>query len=128
MNRRIISVFLLILYFVAWLKPVYPILDYLIHKQYIATVLCEKKDIPDNTCHGKCHLKKQLKAQSPIEDNTRPDVPKINLEDYPVFTLQRTQPVKHQSQDKLLTCKTGISYSFLYSQTIFHPPKLNFTS
>jgi len=128
MNRRIISVFLLILYFVAWLKPVYPILDYLIHKQYIETVLCEKKDIPDNTCHGKCHLRKQIKAQSPVEDNTRPNVPKINLEDYPVFTIQKIQYPRYRGHDKLLKCKTGVSYSFLYSQTIFHPPKSNFIS
>ena len=35
-------------------------LDYLVHKEYIVSELCVERDIPDSTCEGKCHLKKEL--------------------------------------------------------------------
>ena len=34
--------------------------EYLINRDFIATVLCINKDNPQKHCDGKCHLKKQL--------------------------------------------------------------------
>lgn len=39
-------------------------IDYLLNKQYIATVLCENKSVPQKHCNGKCHLKKELERDS----------------------------------------------------------------
>lgn len=127
MNRSLISVFLLSMYFIAWIKPVYPLLNYQLHKHYIASVLCEKKDVPDNTCQGKCHLIKQLKAASPTEKNeSKPQMPKINLDDYPVFTLNNAQFCKTEKKNHKLLHSNSMTYCFLYSKAIFHPPKLYF--
>ncbi len=38
--------------------------DYLVNKDFVASVLCVNKDIPKNHCEGKCHLKKQLDQDS----------------------------------------------------------------
>lgn len=38
--------------------------DYLLNKEFVASVLCVNKDIPKNHCEGKCHLKKQLDQDS----------------------------------------------------------------
>jgi hypothetical protein len=35
-------------------------LDYLVHKDYIVSELCVEKDVPESTCEGKCHLRKEL--------------------------------------------------------------------
>ena len=34
--------------------------DYLVNKDFIASVLCINKNAPEKHCEGKCHLKKQL--------------------------------------------------------------------
>ena len=39
-------------------------MDYLINKNYIATVLCENLSAPEKHCQGKCHLKKELDKDS----------------------------------------------------------------
>lgn len=33
-----------------------------INRNYISTNLCVKRDVPNNTCKGSCHLKKQLES------------------------------------------------------------------
>lgn len=42
-------------------------LDYELRQDYFASTLCEKKDVPDNLCHGMCHLKKEIKEQNERE-------------------------------------------------------------
>ena len=36
------------------------VVSFKINQENIANVLCVKKEIKDNTCQGKCYLKKQL--------------------------------------------------------------------
>jgi len=38
-------------------------LEFELHQDFIAATLCEKKEIPNNHCHGMCHLKKELNEQ-----------------------------------------------------------------
>lgn len=42
------------------LKPVFPVIDYIVNYDYIAKELCENKAKPMLHCNGKCHLKKEL--------------------------------------------------------------------
>ena len=46
-----------------------PWLEYNFNKSFIVKQLCELKDVPDNHCEGKCHLKKQLQKESEREQN-----------------------------------------------------------
>ena len=46
------------------LRPVFPVLDYIINYDYITTELCENKSQPQLDCKGKCYLKKELSKAS----------------------------------------------------------------
>ncbi len=41
-------------------------IDFKINQDFIAKVLCIKKDVPNNGCQGNCHLKKQLSKTEEI--------------------------------------------------------------
>lgn len=56
------------------LRPVFPVLDYIINYDYIATELCENKSQPQLDCKGKCYLKKELSKAS--ETNSSPSTEK----------------------------------------------------
>jgi hypothetical protein len=43
------------------------LVDFIINRDYIASNLCEKKDVKDNCCKGYCHLTKQLKQEEKRE-------------------------------------------------------------
>lgn len=64
MKYRIISGFLIIVLAAYLVIPALPIIDYLIHKDYIAKNLCVNRDKPRSCCKGKCYLVKQLKKTS----------------------------------------------------------------
>ena len=44
------------LYLLAIFMPLYPVLDYVIHYDYIVEELCENRDKPVLACNGKCYL------------------------------------------------------------------------
>ncbi len=71
------------------LRPYSPHLEYAHNKEYIANNLCQNKAKPELKCEGKCHLSKQLKAQSERqEDQSTPLPPQITEVKQPFFTHQ----------------------------------------
>ena len=61
--KSIISYLLLTFFSVSLIRPVVPVVDYFVNFEYIAEVLCLKKEVPESSCNGKCYLMQQ------IEDN-----------------------------------------------------------
>ena len=57
-------------------RPVVPYIEYALNEEYIVQNICEKKDIPSNTCKGKCHLKKQLEKTVETDENSAPNTTK----------------------------------------------------
>ena len=112
------------MYFIAWLEPVMPFIEYQINKKYIAEVLCENKDKPKMHCNGKCHLKKQLKKANNQETGSElPVLPSSKTEQLTTLLFEK----KH-SFLKLIYLKKIITtyienYQFLFEKNIFHPPK-----
>ncbi len=49
------------------LKPVVPVLDYVVNYDYIRTELCVNKAKPQLHCNGKCFLMKQMAAAAESE-------------------------------------------------------------
>ncbi len=45
-------------------KPVLPVVEYMVNYDYISKVLCENKAKPKLKCNGKCHLMKELAKAS----------------------------------------------------------------
>jgi hypothetical protein len=45
---------LLILFLTSLVRPVFPVVDYIVNFDYIAEVLCIKKEVPESSCNEKC--------------------------------------------------------------------------
>ena len=96
-----------------------------INRDYIAEVLCIKKDEPMNTCHGQCFLKKNLDlGVETTPDDTRKPIGKERIE-FPIFLLTENayevrQPPSASSKNPHR--QTGISSDHISSP--FHPPCL----
>ncbi|MEN8121536.1 MAG: hypothetical protein ABFS35_14380 [Bacteroidota bacterium] len=112
------------MYFVAWVRPVMPFIEYEINKKYIAEVLCENKDKPEMKGNGKCHLKKPFKKANnePVEQSA------------PAPIFSRVEELTTLLFEKKLQCLNPIpinntlvpyieNYQFIFNRKIFHPPK-----
>lgn len=77
-------------------RPAFPFLDYLINYHYITTELCENKNVPEQHCNGKCHLKKELakayKNDTPSSNEKKSETAEIVvlfLVKIPVFSFEK---------------------------------------
>lgn len=79
------------LYLVAMLQPIMPLLEYHVNKEYIANVLCENRERPQLACNGKCYLSKKV-IENRKETSHSHSVPKIDLAKYPItpISIQKT--------------------------------------
>ncbi len=119
--RKII--FLLALFML--LKPVLPVLDYVVNYEYISTVLCENKAKPKMQCNGKCHLMKEL-AKTSENDAPISSDKKIASQQFEVLFLEEIKSFKIVSIYFFETQQTNSNYSDLYfrlnSSSVFRPP------
>ncbi len=117
---------IVILIFLMFLKPVFPVFEYAVNYDYIANVLCVNKAKPEMKCNGKCHLMKELAkasdAETPIsQDKKTPhqEIEVLFLEEMIAFHFA---PIFSFEQEK----EINSNYSNLYFQensfSIFHPP------
>ena len=54
--KRIIVIVALMLF----LKPIFPVLEFILQYDYISTTLCKNTNNPELKCNGKCHLVSEL--------------------------------------------------------------------
>jgi hypothetical protein len=93
--------------------------DYLWNKEYVSTVLCINKEKPQSHCNGKCHLKKQLEANSKQQDSEKQLKTAIEI-------------VSISPSENGFTFQPGIATRYFYENltamvtsyhaSIFHPP------
>ena len=106
------------------LRPVFPVLNYIINYSYISQELCENKNQPQLNCNGKCHLKKELAKAS--ESNSSSSTEKKNFPaEYDFLSTDKinffdlkfigTSPLKNDILAHNL-------YSYINIDLIFHPP------
>ena len=84
--RNIVGLAFLILYLVALIRPLAPLLEYYSNQDFFAKVLCINQDKPELACNGQCILMQKLKkanteTNSPVSEAP---MPKVNLKDYPI--------------------------------------------
>lgn len=109
-----------------FLKPILPVVDYIINYDYISKVLCENKDKPQMHCNGKCHLMKEMAKASEQEKPISPNK-KSNIQEQEVLFFQEIKSVEFKS---LLYSNNiiGDNYYNLYfrmnSCSVFRPPVL----
>ena len=118
--------FLIIVAITLFLKPVFPVIDYLVNYKYISTVLCENKDKPKLNCCGKCHLKKELakasEGEKPIQsnkkDNHKQEVENLFFQDLISLLNNKNTTSKKTS----LTNYYSNLYCYIDGNSEFHPP------
>ena len=108
-----------------FLKPILPVVDYVVNYEYISKVLCENKDKPKLQCNGKCHLMKELAKAA---DTEKP----ISSDKKSFSQIQEVLFFKEIKTYNLVSCgcskqtKNSSSYLNLYSylnmDSEFHPP------
>jgi hypothetical protein len=92
-----------------------------VNQENISKTLCIQKDLKVNTCHGKCHLKKQLNDEDNSPSKPFEKTRSFLLEDSMIlksFNLDSTV----QSLGNKLVFKNQISYYFLFSKQLLKPP------
>ncbi|WP_376777512.1 hypothetical protein [Flavobacterium covae] len=117
---------LLILVLLFLLRPVEPMVSYIINYDYISNVLCENNDKPELKCNGKCYLQKQMAKIAEEEKPLQKDTKQVKLEHETLFlypVLESLIPIKIFNFQKNHFVYTNL-YNFLKENLIFHPPSL----
>lgn len=107
-----------------FLRPVLPVVGYIINYDYIVKELCENRTKPELHCNGKCQLMKEMAKAS---ENEKPAQQKksASAEVEVLFCQQAVafvlacldQPVSTEVCNKYSNL-----YSFLSSASLYHPP------
>ena len=116
---------LFLLALIMLLKPVLPVIDYVVNYEYISKVLCINKAKPKLQCNGKCHLMKELaktsESEKPISSNK-----KIATQELEVLFFEEINSFKITSIffDKKQIVNNNYSdlYYYLNSDSVFRPP------
>jgi len=116
-------IFLLALFML--LKPVLPVIDYIVNYEYITKVLCVNKAKPKMKCNGKCHLMKELakaaENEKPIshdKKNGSQESEVLFIENMYSYSI-KTVFVKYKPQT--IAYYSNL-YSYLRSNSVFQPP------
>lgn len=116
--------FVFIVVLMVVLKPVFPVVEYIVNYDYIAKVLCENKAKPALKCNGKCHLMKQLAKESESEKPLFPN--KKAPQEVEVLFYQNIDFQCCNVFPVAVATNTTSNYINLYSfeeiNVIFHPP------
>jgi hypothetical protein len=106
-------------------KPVFPVIDYVVNYDYIAKVLCENKAKPELKCNGKCQLMKELakaaEEQKPISPTKKTQTQETEI----LFFQEITALVSEQTyafSETILNSRYSNLYFHLESDNFFHPP------
>jgi len=130
MKKEFTAIFFYLLYLLAMMRPLQPVIEYYANQDYISSVLCENRNRPALACHGKCYLQKQLsKASSSEHDQHSNHLPKIDLSKYPVSLITIESFYKENKIDyseKIWNPTVEIPCQRI--SDIFRPPISSFTS
>ena len=89
MKNQFFGIFFYLLYLLAMVRPLVPIMEYYANYDYIANVLCENRYKPYLECNGKCYLEKQLNKANHTDHDHKSAIPQIDLEKYPVSPVEQ---------------------------------------
>lgn len=128
-KKQLLGLAFSLLYVLAMIRPILPVLEYYANYDYIANELCINKDKPYLECNGKCYLDKELKKiGSTTSENQK--APSIDMANYPIATVtffEISIPVAYQYSS--LSKKIATTADFIpkspYLKGTFHPPELN---
>ena len=121
MKKLIIIVILAI-----FLKPILPVVDYVINYEYISKVRCENKAKPQLKCNGKCHLMKELAKASENEKPINSDKKDNSKHEIELLYCNELSEINFRQIYFHNKTSVGDNYANLYFHTVgcsvFHPP------
>ena len=112
--------------FLMLIKPVLPVVEYMVNYDYISKVLCENKTKPKLKCNGKCHLMKELAKASEDEKPINSDKKDNSKHEVEILFFQEITNVDFFQVMSINKRQSSINYTNIYdyldSKFIFHPP------
>lgn len=105
-------------------KPIFPLVEYAVFKKNIAANLCEKKNVPNNCCKGKCYLEKQLAKSTDTDNKENRRSSKTNKHDIKDFIVHFTPEVFLNVSQMLYACYALPINENLLTGSIFNPPEV----
>ncbi|UUV21531.1 hypothetical protein NPX36_00280 [Paenimyroides aestuarii] len=111
------------------LKPVLPVLEYVVLYDYIKNELCVNKDKPELECNGKCHLKKEM-AKTAATDSSEDKRHSFSVETSVVF-YQNLSVLDFLIPTEIIELQKNLEnnqdqYQFTFLTHIFKPPIFHF--
>ena len=125
--KQVTTILLALLIFLQPFSKMWIYVSFKINQDNIAKTLCVKKEVKNNTCQGKCHLKKQLDKADKEEQKQAPTAQKEKYEVLYCFSAKQFDFLKY-ADTYLSKLNAGYENSFHTSSfitDIFLPPKLN---
>ncbi|SFU37647.1 hypothetical protein SAMN05216480_10255 [Pustulibacterium marinum] len=110
------------------LKPIIPVLEYIVFYDYIKNELCVNKDKPELHCDGKCYLAKQIaKAQEAEKERREKKQIPINttVEFCEVITSYFNLFIATEQSQQTLEYKDTL-YAYTSHSRLLRPPILVF--
>jgi hypothetical protein len=111
--------------FVILLKPVLPVVDYIINYEYISKVLCVNKAKPAMHCNGKCHLMKELakaaENEKPISSDKKNTTQEVEVLFFEKINGYHLDFFCDRTIQKINSNYSNL-YSYLNRTSVFHPP------
>lgn len=124
MKQQFLGIFFYLLYLLAMVRPIVPLIEYYTNYDYIANELCENRDKPYLECNGKCYLEKQLKKANHGDHDHKSTVPSINFDDYPVSPIGEYtycfKKINNNSSKRLFTDTNTLQEVY---KTLLKPPQ-----
>lgn len=117
---------MIIIILAIFLKPILPVIDYIINYDYISKVLCENKAKPELKCNGKCHLMKELAKASENEKPINSDKKDNSKQEIEVLFFQEIEiadfGINYGLSKFSINANYSDTYAFLTNNSVFHPP------
>jgi len=117
--------FVVIIALTLFLKPIFPVIEYVVNYDYISKVLCVNIYKPVLECNGKCHLKKELAKEADANKPITPDK-KVNTSQVEVLFCMLMPTFEMPSGFNLVLSQTNTHYANYYDfatlNSVFHPP------
>ncbi len=126
MKNQILGIFFYLLYLLAMVRPLVPIIEYHANYDYIANVLCENRDKPYLECNGKCYLEKQLKKANHNNHDHKSTIPQIDFDKYPISPVEQFgYRISSDTSISNSVVKSTVNiYQDEYLSSILHPPQI----
>ena len=96
---------------------------YVLRQDFIAEHLCVNRDKPEEDCHGKCHLRKQLERQQQRQDEERQAASLVLLIGGSFLAMETEAPPRPAARPTAYPTPPPAHAPTPPPAEVFHPPQ-----